>query len=73
MAALQDNITDLDALIFKLEVIRREAGKNLPVSVSVLQEPNNNPFGTYYEDRQIAAFIDVVKPADGGEFVELYV
>lgn len=66
------DIKTLDGLIAHLEVIRREAGKDLPLNVSVLQETPNNAFGTYYEDRTISSYISVQK-VDGVEFVEICV
>jgi len=67
-----NDVETLDELIAHLEVIRREAGKNLPLNVSVLQETPNNAFGTYYEDRKISKYIAVQK-VDGVEFVEICV
>ena len=59
-------------LWFRLQVVRQEAGKNLPLNVSVLQETPGNPFGTFYEDRTINPDILIIKTEVGGEFVELY-
>jgi hypothetical protein len=69
MAAKQD-IETIDELIARLEVIRREAGKNLPLNVSVYQETENNPHGAFYEDRKLSNYIAVQK-VDGSDFVEL--
>jgi hypothetical protein len=67
-----NDIIMIDELIMRLEVLRREAGKNVPVSISVLQETPNNPFGTFYEDRQIAKHMELVSK-DGEQFAELYI
>jgi hypothetical protein len=64
------DIETVDELIAHLEAVRREAGKNLPLSVSVYQETPNNAFGSYYEDRKINKYVAVQK-VDGAEFVEL--
>lgn len=66
-----NDIRDLDQLIFKLEVVRREHG-NLPVTVSVLQEHTTNSFGTHWEDRPLCNNFKVVN-TDGRAFVELSV
>lgn len=65
------DVKDLDELIAQLEVLRREHG-NLPVNVSVYQETEGNPFGSFYEDRRISNYVSVQK-SDGIEFVELCV
>lgn len=65
-----NDIETLDDLIARLKVVRRELGKNVPVSVSVYQETAGNSFGSFYEDRKICANIEVVN-VDGSQFVEL--
>lgn len=65
------DVKDLDELIARLEVLRREHG-NLPVNVSVFQETEGNPYGSFYEDRTISNYVSV-QEADGVEFVELCV
>ena len=72
MAIALDNIKTLDELLDKLNFIRQEAGKNLPLNISVLHEPKDLPFGTFYEDRQLATHMEVVK-TDSDEFLELYI
>jgi hypothetical protein len=58
--------TDLDSLLHALQVARQEAGRNLPVNISVLQE---HEFSPTYEDRSLANHIEIVN----NSFVELYV
>ncbi len=65
------DVKDLDELIARLEVLRHEHG-NLPVSVSVFQETEGNPYGSFYEYRNLSNFVSVQK-VDGVEFVELCV
>lgn len=59
---------DLDSLIHALQVARQEAGRNLPINVSVLNEHEFNPT---WEDRTLAGHIEIVDNAK--PFVELYV
>jgi hypothetical protein len=56
---------DLDSLIAALQTARQEAGKNLPLNLSVLQEHEHQHV---YEDRSFASHIEIVN----GKFVELY-
>lgn len=66
-----NNIVDLEQLHSMIEVILREHG-NLPLSVSVLQEPDSNPYSMHFEDRALCANIEIVN-VDGRKFVELAV
>jgi len=68
----QANIKSVDALIAKLQAIRSDAGKDLLLNISVLHESKDNPFGCYYEDRQLSEHMEVVN-FDGSEFLELYI
>lgn len=60
--------SDLDSLIHALQVARQEAGRNLPINISVL---NEHPFNPTWEDRKLAEHIEIVN--NSMPFVELYV
>jgi hypothetical protein len=61
--------SDIDSLVHALLIARQEAGRNLPISVSVL---NEHPFNPTWEDRKLAEHIEVVN-GSSEPFVELYV
>lgn len=66
------NVRDLDELIFKLEVLRREHGNITTINVSVLQDPDKLPGCCCYEDRPLANHIEVIdQPL--GKTLEFYV
>jgi len=65
------DIKTVGELHARLEAIMRETGRSdLPLNVSVFQETDNNPHGSYYEDRTISNYV-AVQCKDGFEFVEL--
>lgn len=68
---MNTNIKDLNQLHAMVEMLIREHG-NLPVSVSVLQEPGKSEFEMHWEDRPLCSNIEVVE-LDGRKFVELAV
>ena len=65
-----DNIQDLDAPIAHLQNVRQEAGMNLGLNSSVTQD---HEFKHFYEDRDLCAHMEVVRPASAKPFLELYV
>lgn len=61
-----NDIQDLDQLISKLQEVRQNAGKNLPISVSFLDD------NFCYHDKTLCNRIEIVK-SPKGDFVELYI
>jgi hypothetical protein len=66
------NIETIDDLITKLTAVRAKLGKNVPLNISVLQETKDNPYGSYYEDRDLADNVEIIN-VGAEQIVELYV
>ena len=67
---MMGDIEFIDDLIMKLQEIRREAGRNVKLNLSVMQE-DRVPFSTFYEDRKLCNHVELVGTGPG-MFVELY-